>query len=75
MARRPRVAPDFTPEELQQIEDAKTAVLNNYTARPAPQAVPIAPSPGGMGMRGGKAGGFWYARGGSADYGKDYRKR
>jgi hypothetical protein len=71
MARRPRVAPDFTPEELEQVEAAKDAVLNNYSARPAPKPVPISPSPGGMGQRGGKAGGFWYAKGGAV---KNYCK-
>src|SRR5262245_61229921 len=66
-----RVAPDFTPEELEQIKRIQQQVLDagpsGSTPPPPPSgsqaAVPI--NPGGMGMRGGKAGGFWYQNGGT----------
>jgi len=74
MAKRPRVEPEGI--DWDQVNQINRSVLDSYntpSSTPAPPpsgssaAVPI--SPGGLGMRGGKAGGFWYNKGGKVKAG------
>jgi hypothetical protein len=55
--------PTFTPEEQSTIADINRRYLDSMKGsdEPAPIAKPLTP---GLGMQTGKAGGFWYARGG-----------
>jgi hypothetical protein len=64
MAKRPRVAPEFSARDLEDIEAANEAVLSSPLPTRAPKPLKPSPQAGGMGMQGGKAGGFWYKKGG-----------
>jgi len=73
MAKRPRLEPPGI--DWDQARSIQQKVLDSYDQPEAPSSTPAPPpsgssaavpiSPGGLGMRGGKAGGFWYNKGGS----------
>jgi len=74
MAKRPRNEPPGI--DWDQVNAINRSVLDSYDTGPTGSTPPPAPSgssaavpinPGGLGMRGGKAGGFWYNKGGKVE--------
>ena len=64
MARR-RGVPDFTPEEMDQIEAAKNKVRQSWdTEVPVKEIEPPGPASTGSGQTSPKAGGSWWKKGG-----------